>query len=38
MQIKGLHHVSALTAHAAENYRFYTDVMGLRLIKNCKPG
>lgn len=33
MQIKGLHHVSALTAHAAENYRFYTDVMGLRLIK-----
>ncbi|GAB1157537.1 ring-cleaving dioxygenase [Paenibacillus illinoisensis] len=33
MQIKGLHHVSALTAHAAENYRFYTNVMGLRLIK-----
>ncbi|MGG4130197.1 ring-cleaving dioxygenase [Paenibacillus illinoisensis] len=33
MQIKGLHHVSALTAHATENYRFYTDVMGLRLIK-----
>lgn len=33
MQIKGLHHVSALTAHAAQNYRFYTDVMGLRLIK-----
>ncbi|KAF4323907.1 hypothetical protein G195_001860 [Phytophthora kernoviae 00238/432] len=33
MQIKGLHHVSALTAHAAENYGFYTNVMGLRLIK-----
>ncbi|WP_440117000.1 ring-cleaving dioxygenase [Paenibacillus sp. QZ-Y1] len=33
MQIKGLHHVSALTAHASENYRFYTNVMGLRLIK-----
>lgn len=33
MQIKGLHHVSALTAHADQNYRFYTNVMGLRLIK-----
>lgn len=33
MLIKGLHHVSALTAHADQNYRFYTDVMGMRLIK-----
>lgn len=33
MQIKGLHHVSALTAHADQNYRFYTNIMGLRLIK-----
>ena len=33
MLIKGLHHVSALTAHADQNYRFYTDIMGLRLIK-----
>ncbi|WP_339276467.1 ring-cleaving dioxygenase [Paenibacillus sp. FSL W8-0426] len=33
MQIKGLHHVSALTAKAAANYRFYTEVLGLRLIK-----
>ncbi|ETT32972.1 glyoxalase/bleomycin resistance protein/dioxygenase [Paenibacillus sp. FSL R5-192] len=33
MQIKGLHHVSALTAHADQNYRFYTNIMGMRLIK-----
>ena len=33
MLIKGLHHVSALTARAANNYQFYTNVLGLRLIK-----
>ena len=33
MLIKGLHHVSALTAQADQNYRFYTEIMGLRLIK-----
>jgi glyoxalase family protein len=33
MELKGIHHVSALTAKAPENYRFYTEVMGLRLIK-----
>lgn len=29
----GQHHVSAITANAAENYRFYTKVLGLRLVK-----
>lgn len=33
MKIKGIHHVSALTADAKKNYDFYTKVMGMRLVK-----
>lgn len=33
LTLKGLHHVSALTARAPENFKFYTEVLGLRLIK-----
>ncbi|MBM7583818.1 glyoxalase family protein [Bacillus pakistanensis] len=33
MELKGIHHVSALTANAQENFRFYTETLGLRLIK-----
>lgn len=33
MIIKGIHHVSAITAHAKENHHFYTDILGLRLVK-----
>ncbi|UQZ35017.1 ring-cleaving dioxygenase [Paenibacillus sp. PK3_47] len=33
LTLKGLHHVSAITAKAPENFRFYTEVLGLRLIK-----
>lgn len=33
MKLKGIHHVSAITASAAENYMFYTKVMGMRLVK-----
>ncbi len=33
MQLHGLHHVTAITARASENHRFYTDVLGLRLVK-----
>ncbi len=33
MELTGLHHVSALTAHAANNVDFYTRVLGLRLVK-----
>lgn len=29
----GQHHVSAITANAKENYRFYTKILGLRLVK-----
>ncbi|KAB8137652.1 ring-cleaving dioxygenase [Gracilibacillus oryzae] len=33
MELKGLHHVSAITANAKKNYDFYTKVMGMRLVK-----
>ncbi|MBM7598827.1 glyoxalase family protein [Virgibacillus halotolerans] len=33
MIIKGIHHVSAHTAHASENYDFYTRILGMRLVK-----
>jgi glyoxalase family protein len=33
MQLTGLHHVTAITAQAAQNVDFYTQVLGLRLVK-----
>lgn len=33
MELGGLHHVTAVTTHAAENVTFYTEVLGLRLVK-----
>ena len=33
MQLTGLHHVTAVTARAADNLAFYTRVLGLRLVK-----
>lgn len=33
MLIKGIHHLSAHTASASENYEFYTQVLGMRLVK-----
>jgi len=33
MQLHGLHHVTAITANAKANLRFYTEVLGLRLVK-----
>lgn len=33
MNVKGIHHLSAMTANAKGNYDFYTKVLGLRLIK-----
>jgi glyoxalase family protein len=29
----GIHHITAITGSAAENLAFYTQVLGLRLIK-----
>jgi glyoxalase family protein len=31
--LNGIHHISAITADATNNLRFYTGVMGLRLVK-----
>src|SRR5438477_9937023 len=31
--LNGIHHISAITADATQNVRFYTGVMGLRLVK-----
>jgi len=33
MELHGLHHVTAVTARAVDNHRFYTQVLGLRLVK-----
>jgi glyoxalase family protein len=33
MQLKGFHHLTAVTADAPRNHRFYTQVLGLRLVK-----
>lgn len=33
MDLTGIHHLTAITANAPENKRFYTDTLGLRLVK-----
>lgn len=33
MQLSGIHHLTAITANAPANKRFYTDTLGLRLVK-----
>ena len=33
MQLTGIHHLTAITARAADNRRFYTGTLGLRLVK-----
>ncbi len=33
LQLTGIHHVTAVTAQARANLRFYTDTLGLRLVK-----
>jgi glyoxalase family protein len=33
MQLSGLHHMTAVTGQAAQNLAFYTQVLGLRLVK-----
>ena len=32
-ELLGIHHVTAVTANARENHRFYTDTLGMRLVK-----
>jgi glyoxalase family protein len=31
--LTGLHHITAVTSHASENVRFYTEALGMRLVK-----
>jgi len=33
MQLSGIHHLTAVTADTASNHRFYTETLGLRLVK-----
>jgi glyoxalase family protein len=33
MELTGLHHVTAITARAADNLKFYTQGLGMRLVK-----
>ena len=32
-QLKGIHHVTAITSSAEKNYDFFTHVLGMRLVK-----
>lgn len=33
MELTGIHHLTAVSARISENHRFYTEVMGMRLVK-----
>ena len=33
MQLTGIHHLTAVSARISDNHRFYTGVMGMRLVK-----
>ena len=33
MELTGIHHLTAVTANVRENFRFYTQVLGMRLVK-----
>lgn len=33
MELTGLHHVTAVTARASDNLKYYTETLGLRLVK-----
>lgn len=33
MNVNGIHHLTAITRSAQENYTFYTEVLGMRLVK-----
>jgi glyoxalase family protein len=33
MELKGIHHLTAISAAIKENHRFYTQRLGMRLVK-----
>lgn len=32
-QLLGIHHVTAITSDVQKNYRFFTEILGMRLVK-----
>ena len=32
-QLKGIHHVTAITSSAEKNYEYFTNILGMRLVK-----
>ena len=32
-QLNGIHHVTAITSSAEKNYEFFTNILGMRLVK-----
>ena len=35
MELTGIHHLTAISAAIRENHRFYTQTLGMRLVKRC---
>ena len=33
MELTGIHHLTAISAQIRDNYHFYTDILGMRLVK-----
>lgn len=33
MKVEGIHHITAITSSAPQIHAFFTDVLGLRLVK-----
>ena len=33
MELSGIHHLTAISARIRENHRFYTQTLGMRLVK-----
>ena len=33
MELSGIHHLTAISAAIRDNYRFYTQILGMRLVK-----
>lgn len=36
--LRGIHHVTAITSSAEENYAFFTNILGMRLVKKPSAG
>ena len=36
MQLLGIHHLTAVSSQIRDNYRFYTQTLGMRLVKRSE--